>query len=448
MTFVEACRKIISFDTSPQAGTRELVHWLSEFAKSRGLFVEVDEEVLGNFEQANILIRPVPQRPQVEFLLQTHLDTPDPGPFGLWSETGHNPFDAHIIDQKIHGLGAADVKLDFLCKLEALSAFSQDSQWRLPPVLVGTYGEELGMPGALKLIRKNKFSAKMAVIGEPSNLSLITAGKGMAAVEIRIPYSDEERNYRFEHNLRESTSSQSRIFNGKSAHSSTPHLGESALKKMFDYLLQLPENIVVMEMDGGVNFNTVPANAFLEIDPVSGFSDPMSKKVSTLYRAILEMETQFLSYQDPDFTPSHPTLNIGLVRTFEDHVFISGTCRLPPVVTQEIYDGWMALLKKKAESVGADFRVTDYKRPYRTNENSPFVKGCLAELDEMGLSTQTGTQSSTNEASLWSRIGIECISFGPGVREGNIHTPQENVAIDDLKKSVEFYRRVIERFCL
>lgn len=448
MNFVEACRKIISYDSSPQQGTRELVRWLAEHAQSRGLFVEVQEEVLGNNEEANILIRPVKDRPALEFLMQTHLDTPDPGPFALWSETGHNPFDAHIIDQKIYGLGTADVKLDFLCKLEALSAFSSDSNWRLPPVLVGTYGEELGMPGALKLIRKNKFTAKMGLIGEPSDLSLITAGKGMAQVEIRIPYSEEEKNYRFEHNLRESTSTQSRIFNGKSAHSSTPHLGESAIKKMFDYLLQLPENIVVMDMDGGVNFNTVPANAFLEIDPVSGFSNPMSKKIATLYRTILELETQFLSYQDPEFVPSHPTLNIGLIRTHEDHVFISGTCRIPPVVSNEIYDQWMALLKKKSESVGADFRVTDYKRPYRTDEKSIFVKGCLEELKEMGLSTKVSTQSSTNEASIWSRIGIECISFGPGAREGNIHTPREHVALDDLKKSVEFYRRVIERFCL
>lgn len=448
MNFVDVCRKVISYDTSPQQGTRELVHWLAEFAKGRGFFVEIQEEILGDTEQANILVRPGRERPPLEFLMQTHLDTPDPGPFGLWSETSHNPFEAHIIDQKIFGLGSADVKLDFICKLEALSAFSLESQWRLPPVLVGTYGEELGMPGALKLIRKNRFSAQMALIGEPSNLELITAGKGMAQVEIRIPYSPEERNYRFEHNLRESTSTQSRIFGGKSAHSSTPQLGESAIKKMLEYLLLLPENIVVMEMDGGVNFNTVPANAYLEIDPVSGFSSPMSKKVATLYRAILELETQFLSYQDLDFTPSHPTLNIGLVRTFEDHVFISGTCRIPPVVSHEIYDGWMAFLKDKADLVGANFIVKDYKRPYRTDEKSSFVKGCLEELKEMGLSTNITTQSSTNEASIWSRVGIECISFGPGTREGNIHTPKEHVALEDLKKSVEFYRRVIERFCL
>lgn len=439
---------MIAIDTSPQQGTREIVQWLKDLSEQRGLHVEVQEEILGDLPQANILIRPNREKAPQEFLLQGHLDTPDPGPFGYWSETGFNPFDAHIIENKIYGLGAADVKLDFLCKLEALSAFSSETEWRLPPVLVGTFGEELGMVGTLKLIRKNKVSASMALVGEPSDLQLITSGKGMAVVEIRIPFSDEERRYRYEHNLRESTSTQSRIFNGKSVHSSTPHLGESAIKKMFDYLMQLPENIVIMEVDGGVNFNTVPANAFLELDPVSGFADPMSKKLVAIYNLIRELETTFLSYQDRDFVPSHPTLNIGLVRTFEDHVFISGSSRIPPVVTNEIYEQWMADFKRKCAAVGADFKVTDYKRPYRTSESSPFIQGCQEELREMGLSPKLATQSSSNEATLLSRVGIECISFGPGQREGNIHTPKEHVAIDDLKKAVEFYRRVIERFCL
>ncbi len=439
---------MISFDSSPSHGTRELVHWLAQLCKERGLFVEIQDEVLGDKEQANIIIRPQDSRPALELLLQSHLDTPDPGPFGFWTQTGHNPFDAHIIDQKIYGLGAADVKLDFLCKLEAISAFSSQSNWRLPPVLIGTYGEELGMAGALKLIRKNKFSAKMAIVGEPSDLKLITAGKGLASVEIRIPYSESELKYKSEHNLRESTSTQSRIFHGKAAHSSTPHLGDSAIKKMLDYLLQLPDGIVLMEMDGGVNFNSVPANAFLEVDPVTGVLDSMAKKVGTIYRRIKELEIQFLAYQDRSFNPSHPTLNIGLIRTFEDHIFISGSCRIPPIVSNDIYEKWMQDLKDTCQDVGGEFRVTDYKRPYRSEEQSVLVKGCLAELKELGLSSEIATQASTNEASLWSRVGMECVSFGPGFREGNIHTPQEHVKVDDLKKAVEFYRRVIERFCL
>ncbi|KHD88527.1 MAG: succinyl-diaminopimelate desuccinylase [Bdellovibrio sp. ArHS] len=448
MDFIEACRQLIAIDSTPTHGNRDLAKWVAAFCRQKGLHVEEQEEIVGDLLQVNVIARPFAERPDAEFLLQTHLDTVDPGPFSLWTETGANPFDAHIIEGKIYGLGAADVKLDFLCKLEAMASFVNQKSWSLPPVLVGTFGEESGMQGALKLIRKNKIAAKMALIGEPSDLQVINAAKGYASVEIRVPFSDEEMHYRQEHNLRESTSTQSKLFRGKAAHSSTPHLGESAITKMLEYLMMLPDTVNIMEMDGGNNFNTIPSHAFLEIDMVTMIKNPISKKISNIYRAVKELELEFLDYKDNDFHPSTPTLNIGLIRTNEDDVQISGTCRIPPVITHEIYEGWMDRLRKVCEHNGASFRVNDYKKPFRTEVNSILVKGCLDELRAMGLSDRPITQASTNEASIFSRIGVDCVCFGPGKREGNVHTTQEHVALEDLDKAIGFYKRVIERFCV
>ena len=448
MDFIEYCRQFIAIDSTPSHGNRDLARWAAAFCRRSGLHVEEQEEVVGDLEQVNIIARPMSERPSAEFLFQNHLDTIDPGPFSLWTETGSNPFDAHIIDGKIYGLGTADVKLDFLCKLMAISSFGSNRAWKLPPVLVGTFGEETGMQGALKLIRKNKIAAKMALIGEPSDLQLISAAKGFASVEIRIPFSDEELAYRDEHNLRESTSTQSKLFRGKAAHSSMPHLGESAITKMLEYLTMLPDSINIMDIDGGTNFNTVPSHAFLEIDIVSAVKDPIAKKIVNIYRAIKVMELDFLNFKDNDFYPSTPTLNIGLIRTNENDVQISGSCRIPPVITQEIYEEWMGDLRKVCEKNGAVFNVNDYKKPYRTEAHSILVKGCLDELRALGLSDQPITQASTNEASIFSRIGVDCVCFGPGKREGNVHTPQEHVSIADLEKAIEFYKKVIERFCL
>lgn len=448
MDFIETCRKFIAIDSSPSSGNLEIAEYAAQICEEAGLFVERQSEFYANNPQMNIIARPVAERPALELLLQTHLDTPDPGPYGLWKKTGANPFDAHIIEHKIYGLGAADVKLDFLCKLEALKSFKDTKSWRLPPVLVGTYGEEQGMAGSLKLIRKNKVSAKLAFIGEPSDLKLITKGKGLAHVEIRLPFEPDEHTYRMEHNLQESTSTQSRIFNGRSAHSSTPHLGESAIQKMFDYMQQLPEGIVLMDIDGGDNFNTVPAHAFLEIEPVSSLRLPMAAKIRKIQSYLKDLEKSFAKWSDPEFEPSHPTMSIGTVRTLEDHVHFAGSCRIPPVVSHEDYQIWMEGLAKLCKELGGDFRIADYKRPWGTERGSVFVKGCQSELAKMNLSTDFQTQASTNEASLWSRVGVECIAFGAGRREGNIHTPDEHVAVEDLKRSTEFYKGVIERFCL
>ena len=447
MDFIESCRQLIAIDSSPAHGNREIAKWAAAFCRQRGLNVEEQVEIVGDLEQVNIIARPVSERPSAEFLFQTHLDTADPGPFALWTETGSNPYDAHIIDGKIYGLGAADVKLDFLCKLEAIAAF-KGRPWRLPPVLVGTFGEETGMQGTLKLIRKNKVSAKMALIGEPSDLRLVNAAKGFATVEIRIPFSDDEIRYRYEHNLRESTSTQSKLFRGKAAHSSMPHLGESAITKVLEYLTMLPDSVNIMEIDGGINFNTVPGNAFLEIDMISPVKNPIAKRLVNIYRGLKELEKEFLKHEDKEFYPSTPTLNIGLIRTNENDVQISGSCRLPPIVTHEIYERWMEQLRGLCEENGATFSVNDYKKPFRTEVNSILVKGCLDELRALGLKSEPTTQASTNEASIFSRIGVECACFGPGKREGNVHTPQEHVAIEDLYKAIEFYKKVIERFCL
>jgi len=447
LDFIEACRKLISLDSTPLHGTKSVVEYLQSLAQGMNLHVEVQNEIINGLEQSNILIRPNEIRSELEFLLQNHLDTADPGPFQLWDRNRSNPFEATITDGNIYGVGAADVKCDFLCKLFAMKSFVGTENWKLPPVLVGTFGEETGMLGALRLIRKNKINAKLALIGEPSDMQVINAGKGFASVEIKIPFSEEEKAYRKEHNLRESASTQSKLFAGKPAHSSMPHLGESAIVKMFEHILKLPQDLAILEIDGGINYNTVPSNAFLELDLVSLKEKNMISRISEIYSFIVELEKEFLQFQDPEFFPPYPTLSIGCIRTFEDHVALSGNCRMPPVITQQTYEIWMQRLSKICQDNFCEFKILNYKKPFRTSQNSILAKACLDTLRGMGVEAQCLSQASTNEASLFSRIGMDCICFGPGKREGNTHTPYEHVRLDDLQRSTEFYQKMIERIC-
>lgn len=447
MDFIEKCRTIIGLDTSPGQSNKALIQWLKSQAEERGLFVEIQDGMMADVEQFNILIRPQTNRPSAEFLLQSHLDTADPGPFQMWKENEFNPFDATIVDGKIYGLGAAETKLDFLCKLEAMAMYANKTDWKLPPVLVGTYGEEAGMVGAMKLIRRNLLNPRLALIGEPTDLKLVHAAKGFASVEIRIPFSMDEMTYRQEHNLRESTTTQTKLFMGKSAHSSVPHLGDSAIVKMFEYLDQMPDSVAIMEIDGGTNFNTVPSNAMLEMD-IQSITDPICIKLKKVYKMVQKMEQQFRQISDRDFNPSHPTLNIGMIRTYEDHVLLSGNCRIPPIVTQQTYMTWMESLKDQCARIGTEFRVSDYKRPFRTAENSFFLKGGLDILRSFNLHDKAVTQPSTNESSLFARVGADCLCFGPGPREGNAHTPHEHVAVKDLETAIQVYGSMIERFSL
>jgi succinyl-diaminopimelate desuccinylase len=450
LDFVEKCRKMISFDTSIEGSTTDLVLWLEKEASIQGLCAEAFSENFNGKDQSNIILSLDNVSGLEQFVIQSHLDTVDPGPISLWSVNRMNPFDAVIDDGKIYGLGAADVKLDFLCKLEALKAFKgkKTKDFKIQPVLIGTFGEESGMQGMLRLIRRNKLSAKKALIGEPSNLNLIYAGKGYVRVEIEVPYSNEERQYRLDHNLLESTSTQSRIFVGKSSHSSLPQDGDSAIKKMFEFLRQLPEGLALMEVNGGSNLNSVPSEAMIEFDIISNISDPMTLKLRKIFEQLLILETEFASYIDPAFNPSTPSLNIGLIRSNEDAVRMCGCCRFPPIVSDSVFQEWISRIQSACVKIGAQFRVVEYRKPFNTNIESDFSKICMSELIKIQPKAQFQTQSNTNEASLLTRIGVECLSFGAGVREGNIHTPNENVSLLDLQKCIEFYKNIIERICL
>jgi acetylornithine deacetylase/succinyl-diaminopimelate desuccinylase-like protein len=447
LDFIEACRKFISLDSSPSTGNWELVQYAAELCRELGLHVDIQQEAVNGILQSNIIARPSAEIPPEEFMLQTHLDTADPGPFALWTKNGANPFNASIYQDAIYGLGAADVKLDFLCKLEAIKSL-MGRPMKLPFVLVGTFGEETGMQGAVKLIRKKKISVKRALIGEPSSMRLIHAGKGFGTVEIEIPFSEEEIDYKEKHDLSESSSSQSKVFVGKAAHSSVPEMGENAIRKMFDYFTKLPAGIMLMEMQGGVSYNTVPANAVLEVDVVGGIQDAIGKKLEKILKVVLQIEEDFKNFPDPSFDPPHPTLNIGMVRTYPDHIKLSGCCRLPPTVTNEHFESWMQLLRETSESVGGSFRVTEYKQSFKTSPDSELFRICRSEMQAKGLETTPTTQAVTNEANVFSRFGIECVVIGPGQGVGNSHSPNEYVKISDLNQAIEFYRSVVEKVCL
>ena len=54
----------------------------------------------------------------------------------------------------------------------------------------------------------------------------------------------------------------------------------------------------------------------------------------------------------------------------------------------------------------------------------------------------------TTEANVLSKHGVECVVFGPGQLENNLHTAHESVAVEDLRVAREFYSRVLTEMCL
>lgn len=438
MDFLEAAKKIISIDSSPGQGTLEVVRFLKQLAESMNFQVQVTEEVFGGAPQANIVIRPnsKPQR----LLLQTHLDTIDPGSFAMWTKTGFNPYQASIRGEKIYGLGAADVKLDFLCKLYAMKRTRWD-ELSGAAVLLGTFGEEENMRGAIKAIRERDVVPSLALIGEPTELNIVYAGKGIANLEIIIPFEskvDEEI----------TVSTQSKIFQGRAAHSSSPELGENAIEKMLDYLEKLPEDIELVNVDGGISFNTIPTQASLEFDLNAKEADNKAKQLRRIYQKIKDLEQQFTRFPDTEFDPPIPTINLGLMRTFHDHIQLTGAVRWSSHISEAQYMRWMNELEVVCKEQRAVFRILDVKKPFSVDKSSPFAQMCVEGARKIKPAATMKTQPVTNEANVFSKFGFQCVVFGPGHRQNNSHTPEEHVDLADLKKAEDFYHHVMGQVCI
>jgi succinyl-diaminopimelate desuccinylase len=159
------------------------------------------------------------------------------------------------------------------------------------------------------------------------------------------------------------------------------------------------------------------------------------------------VEADFKNHRSP-VDGTFATLNVGTVRTAEHAISVVGSCRLPPGHSNAVYEGWMEELKAASLKQGATFSVRDLKPPFTTAPDSTFLQGCNGILSEMGLSSEPTSSPSTTEASVLHRLGIECIVFGPGQSVGNSHEPNERVSMKELELAVEFYRRVIKKFCL
>ena len=105
-------------------------------------------------------------------------------------------------DGKLYGRGACDTKAFIAATLAAVAAVDLKSLSR-PLALVFTADEEVGLIGAKRLAQDQTLHARYAIVGEPTSLQPMHAGKGYCLAEI--------------------------IVRGREAHSAYPELGSSAV---------------------------------------------------------------------------------------------------------------------------------------------------------------------------------------------------------------------------
>src|SRR4051812_35221710 len=266
--FLEEARRMIRINSISANGNEEIANYVAALMQDRGLKTHLQHVTHSNesiskrqFNVVGVLGDPLSDRKiRKGLLLNTHLDTVSSGITENWTETGADPFAATIKEGRIFGLGSADVKLDFLCKLHAVEKF-REKKLKNPIYLVGTCGEEIGMFGVKYLIKSLSLNPRFVLVGEPSELKVVYAHKCLNLYRVSIGYQLVERDARG-FNRRIDLHSF-----GKSAHGSYPHLGTNAVLQAVDFLRETTESgfeLRFTKLEGGDTVNKVPDRASAE----------------------------------------------------------------------------------------------------------------------------------------------------------------------------------------
>ncbi|MCD6359240.1 MAG: M20/M25/M40 family metallo-hydrolase, partial [Armatimonadetes bacterium] len=220
-------------------------------------------------------------------VLSGHIDVVLAGNPSLWTQS--RPFEPVVKDNKLYGRGACDMKGPDACIIKAAEELvNEDFKKQL--TLVFTAGEDTGGWFVDRVLSEKMVTPKDAlfgVIGEPSNMRIISTHKGTGNAEIMI--------------------------HGKAAHSSRPMLGVNAIQKSADFLYALrklqaqlnkephpllgPTTVECTLMNGGFKANIIPDQSRLHLNFrfIPGHENPKT------YLQWLTTIIDELSMKDPEF---------------------------------------------------------------------------------------------------------------------------------------------------
>ncbi len=233
--------------TEEQAVADFIAAWMR---KLPGVEVEVQEvhpkrpNVIGRLRSAN-------NRPG--FAILGHMDTVPVGKG--WTQ---DPFGGQIVDGRLYGRGACDMKAGLAAGMTALAAVAKSGRTPDRNIMVCATVDEEGshMTGGVNLIERKVLDSETFIIAaEPTNLEVVVAHKGLVWLEVETL--------------------------GKLAHAGNPQVGVDAIRAaaafitaFYDLISALPHNhcrlgkaaATFSAIQGGIKTNVVPDRARIEVD--------------------------------------------------------------------------------------------------------------------------------------------------------------------------------------
>jgi acetylornithine deacetylase/succinyl-diaminopimelate desuccinylase family protein len=360
-------------------------HWeagvarvLEEFLSREG-FAVTRQPVLDGREN---LIAVLPGRASTRPLLMFngHMDTVPPS-----ASMPYPPFAAEVHDGKLWGRGAVDMKGAVAAMTAALVALRRAGlRPPRPVVLAAVIGEESGNLGTAALGRDGP-PADLAVVGEPSDLAVIPAHRGVYRCDV--------------------------VVHGRAAHGSTPELGVNAIGLAARLIValdgRLPEiwknqrhpvlggpSVNIGTIRGGIATNVVPDRC----------------------------EFTFGKRWVPGDSPERIRADLEAV------IAASIGAGKADVVRDEAFDAVP-------------------RPPLDLSAEHPLTRALAEAIEDVtGRRAAVGRFQAFTDAAVLQAAGTPAVVFGPGDL-ALAHTDEEHVPIDALHTAARIYARLALRLC-
>ncbi|GAC1423924.1 MAG: M20 family metallopeptidase [Actinomycetota bacterium] len=247
---LECARELIQAPSENPPGDERAVAAAAErWCREAGLDTELVETAPN---RVNVLATIDSGKPGRTLAWNGHLDVVPIVDENAWK---HPPFDAHVENGILHGRGSADMKGGCAAAIAAAATLAQNGGPASGKLVLQLVADEevLGPHGTQALYERGRAGADAVIIGEPTDLDVAIAERGMLWVIART--------------------------HGVAGHGSQPHLAKSAIEEMAKVVLALrgqtwdrthpllgTPSVNIGTVSGGSKINIVPAECHIEID--------------------------------------------------------------------------------------------------------------------------------------------------------------------------------------
>lgn len=227
-------------------------------------------------------------------LLNSHHDTVKPN-----TAYTKDPFDAHIQDGKLFGLGSNDAGGCLVSLIATFTYFYHRTDLKYNLVIVASAEEESSGPNGLKSVLKELPNIDVAIVGEPTLMNLAIAEKGLVVFDA--------------------------VVNGTPSHAAHPNEDNAIYKSIqvlqwfkdfqFEKVSDVlgPVKLTVTQIEAGNQHNVVPADVHMVVDVRVNDKYSNQEIYDTLKsQALCSLKPRSLRLNSSAIPVDHPLVTAGI----------------------------------------------------------------------------------------------------------------------------------------